>query len=66
MPLIFGAPYIPQHANRHVRTKTGAGTGYVGKRRKQGPEWFLSLLDGVMEANRFQDASGSFTGIGRR
>lgn len=66
MTLILGVPYVARHANRDVRTQTGAGTDYAGVRRKPEPDWFLTLLDGVMQASRFRAVSGYLTDLERR
>ncbi|WP_194923155.1 hypothetical protein [Catenulispora pinisilvae] len=66
MSLIPAHSHVPKHADRRVRTQTGAGADYVGVRRKPEPDWFLAFLDGVMQANRFRVASGYLTDLERR
>lgn len=66
MTLVLRDPYAARHANRAVRTQTGAGTDYIGVRRKPEPDWFLTLLDGVMQANRYRAASAYLPHLERR
>lgn len=66
MMLIPAHPHVPRHADRRVQTQTGAGANYVGVRRKPEPDWFLALLDSVMQANRFRATSGYLTDLERR
>jgi len=66
MILIPPHAYVPKHADRRARTQIGAGADYVGVRRKPEPDWFLALLDGVMQANRFWSASGYLTDVEQR
>jgi len=66
MILIPSQPHLPKHADRRVRTLVGAGANYVGARRKPEPDWFLNLLNDVMQANRFRATSGYLTDLERR
>lgn len=66
MALIPTVSHAAKHANRQVRTQTGAGSDYVGVRRKPEPDWFLGLLDGVMQAHRFRTSTGYLTDPERR
>ena len=66
MILIPAHPHVPKHADRRVRTQTGAGADYVGERRKPEPDWFLALLEGAMHDNRLRVAAGHFTDLERQ
>lgn len=59
-------PHVPKHADRRIQTLVGAGADYVGVHRKPEPDWFLALLDGVMQAGRYRAAAGYLTDQDRR